>query len=401
MRKKNVALIFGGRSPEHEVSIITAHQVLAALTGRYGITPIYIAKTGEWLTSDNFLELDTFTGGNLPNASNTDKVIIELGQKPQFLASKRGFGRFQRKKHLPIDIVFPVIHGVHGEDGTLQGLLELMNIPYVGASVLGSAIGMDKIIMKAVLREENLPIVSYLWFTKEELEANPEDVVNKVEKTLNYPVFVKPANSGSSIGVSQAQNQGDLMSALDLACEYDLRVIVEAGIEDAIEINCSVMGNHDLTASVCEQPACAGEFLSFDDKYVHEKSKISGMAGADRTIPAQISSELTSKIQDLAKRTFRVLDCRGIARVDFLVGQNEDAFVNEINTIPGSFSYYLWERDNVDFPLLVDRLIELAFDVFTEKNSVAYSYGANLLSRLSLESGKIKTSSGVKNFASD
>lgn len=401
MRKKNVALIFGGRSPEHEVSIITAHQVLAALNGRYRLTPIYITKTGEWLTSDNFLELDTFTSGNLPNGSNSDKVFIELGPRPQFLVRKQGLGRFRRAKHIPIDIVFPVIHGAHGEDGTLQGLLDLMNIPYVGAGVLGSATGMDKIIMKAVLREENLPIVSYLWFTRKEWEVNPEEVVEKVEQNLNYPVFVKPANSGSSIGVSQAQNQGDLKSALSLACQYDLRVIVEEGLEDAIEINCSVMGNYNLTASVCEQPMSAGEFLSFDDKYVHEESKVSGMAGADRTIPAPISSELTSKIQDLAKRAFRVLNCRGIARVDFLVGKSEKPFVNEINTIPGSFSFYLWERDNIDFPLLVDRLIELAFEVYKEKNNVTYSYTANLLSRLSLDSGKIKTGSGVKSFSSD
>ncbi len=401
MRKKNVALIFGGRSPEHEVSIITAHQVLAALNGRYGLTPIYIAKTGAWLTSDKFLELDTFTSGSLPNESNSNKVIIELGPKPQFLMCRRGIGWFQRNKHMPIDIVFPVIHGAHGEDGTLQGLLELMNIPYVGAGVLGSAAGMDKIIMKAVLKEENLPVVSYLWFTKNEWETNPEEVVEKVEQNLTYPVFVKPANSGSSIGVSQAQNQGDLRLALSLAYQYDLRVIVEEGLEDAIEINCSVMGNYDLTASVCEQPMASGEFLSFDDKYVHEESKVSGMAGANRTIPAPISSELTSKIQDLAKRAFRVLDCTGIARVDFLVGKSEKPIVNEINTIPGSFSFYLWERDNINFPLLVDRLIELAFEVYKEKNSVTYSYAANLLSRLSLDLGKLKTGSGVKSFSSD
>ena len=399
MQKKSVAVIFGGRSPEHEVSIITAHQVLAALNGRYTVTPIYITKTGEWLTNNSFLQLESFTSGNLPTDANSAKVTIEFEQKAQFLVYKRTFGRFQRKKHVPIDVVFPVIHGAHGEDGTLQGLFELMNIPYVGAGVLGSATGMDKIIMKAVLREANLPTVSYLWFTRKELASNPEEAVKKVEQDLNYPIFVKPANSGSSIGVSQALTQGDLMPALNLASRYDLRVIVEEGLADAIEINCSVMGNDDLTASVCEQPMSAGEFLSFDDKYVREESKVTGMAGAERTIPAAISAELTSKIQDLAKRTFEVLDCKGIARVDFLVGKNEQPFVNEINTIPGSFSYYLWERDKIDFPLLVDRLIELALNVHSEKNSVTYSYGANLLSRLSFESGKIKTGSGVKNSA--
>ena len=196
MRKKSVAVIFGGRSPEHEVSIITAHQVLAALNGRYTITPIYITKTGEWLTNNSFLQLESFTSGNLPTDANSARVTIEFEQKGRFLVCKRVFGRFQRKKHVPIDVVFPVIHGAHGEDGTLQGLLELMNIPYVGAGVLGSATGMDKIIMKAVLREANLPTVSYLWFTREELASKPEEAVKKIEQDLNYPIFVKPANSG-------------------------------------------------------------------------------------------------------------------------------------------------------------------------------------------------------------
>lgn len=302
---KNIALIFGGRSPEHEFSIITAHQVLGALNKRYEVVPIYITKTGEWLTGDKLLELETFTKGDLPNSFSFDKVIVGLAPKTESLVRRKVLGLFQRNKPIPVDVAFPVIHGTNGEDGTLQGLLELIDVPYVGAGVLGSAIGMDKITMKAVLNEHDLPVVSYLWFTKHEWELEPEEVIRKIEKRLRYPVFVKPANSGSSIGVSQAQNREDLKSALDLASQYDIRLLVEEGLEDAVEINCSVMGNYDLTASVCEQPVSSGDFLSFDDKYVHgESSKTSGMSGAERKIPAPIPAELTTRIQGLAKRAF-------------------------------------------------------------------------------------------------
>lgn len=387
MPDNNVAIIFGGRSPEHEVSVTTAHQVIGALSKKYEVVPIYVTKAGEWLTGDKLLELETFTKGSLPDGDSFDQVSIALKSPGEFLVRK---GWLQRRKSLPVDVVFPAIHGAHGEDGTLQGLLELMNIPYVGAGVVGSAVGMDKIIMKAVLGENNLPLMPYLWFTKNEWENDSEGVIKKIEETLAYPLFIKPGGSGSSIGVGRAKNKEDLKFALDVAGHYDLRLLVEEGLEDAIEINCSVMGNYDLMASVCEQPISGGEFLSFDDKYLHEESETSGMAGADRKIPAPISAGLTTKIQELAKRTFRVLDCRGVARVDFLVGKNEKTFVNEINTIPGSFSFYLWKHNEINFPQLVDKLIELAFEVHEEKNKITYSYPSNLLKQLNLDSIKMK-----------
>lgn len=390
MPKYNVCVIFGGRSAEHEVSIITAHQVINALDkNKYEIVPVYITKNGEWLTGDELLELDTFTKGNLPSGIGFDRVFITPGHQLKYLICEKKSGLFRRRKRIPIDVVFPVIHGTLGEDGTLQGLLELANIPYVGAGVLGSAVGMDKIIMKAIFREHNLPTVNYLWFTKNEWEMEPEEVVKKVEENLTYPVFVKPANSGSSIGVGKAKNLEDLKFALDVASSYDRRLIVEEGLEDAIEINCSVMGNYDLITSVCEQPISAGEFLSFGDKYIHE-DKTSGMEGADRKIPAPISDELTTEIQDLAKKAFRILDCKGIARIDFLVDEKDGIpYVNEINTIPGSFSFYLWEHNGIKFPELVDKLIEFSFDVHKEKNNIMYSFPSNLLAQLKSDSPKM------------
>ena len=356
--------------------------------------PVYITKDGEWLTGDELLELDTFTKGNLPSGIGFDKVFIAPGHQLKYLICEKKSGLFRRRKRIPIDVVFPVIHGTFGEDGTLQGLLELANIPYVGAGVLGSAVGMDKIIMKAIFRENNLPTVKYLWFTKNGWEMEQEEVVKKVEENLTYPVFVKPANSGSSIGVGKAKNLEDLKFALDVASSYDRRLIVEEGLEDAIEINCSVMGNYDLITSVCEQPISAGEFLSFGDKYIHE-DKTSGMEGADRKIPAPISDELTTEIQELAKKAFRILDCKGIARIDFLVGEKDGRpFVNEINTIPGSFSFYLWEHNGIKFPELVDKLIEFSFDVHREKNNIMYSFPSNLLAQLKSDSPKMK--GGIK-----
>ena len=390
MPKYNVCVIFGGRSAEHEVSIITAQQAISALDkNKYEIVPVYITKDGEWLTGGELLELDTFTEGNLPSGVGFGKVFIAPRHQLKYLICETKSGLFRRRKRIPIDVVFPVIHGTLGEDGTLQGLLELANIPYVGAGVLGSAVGMDKIIMKAIFRENNLPTVNYLWFTKNEWKMEQEEVVKKVEENLTYPVFVKPANSGSSIGVGKAKNREDLKFALDVASSYDRRLIVEEGLEDAIEINCSVMGNYDLITSVCEQPISAGEFLSFGDKYIHE-DKTSGMEGADRKIPAPISDELTTEIQELAKKAFRILDCKGIARIDFLVNEKDGRpFVNEINTIPGSFSFYLWEHNGIKFPELVDKLIEFSFDVHKEKNNIMYSFPSNLLAQLKSDSPKM------------
>lgn len=384
----NVALIFGGRSPEHEVSIVTAHQVNAALSETHNVIPIYISKDGVWLTGEKLNELKTFTDGNLPNTDDFDTVSVEFGQKTKFtILPKRG-GFFSKKKYLDIDVVFPAIHGVHGEDGTLQGFLELMDIPYVGANVLGSGIGMDKIMMKTVLNDNELPILPYVPFTKHDWEKSSEEIIVAIEEKLSYPLFVKPAVSGSSIGVSCTKDHDELRDAIELACRYCQRILVEQGLLDGYEINCSVMGTRTLIPSVCEQPIVSTEFLTFDDKYIHENSEAesvseatSGMAGAERKIPAPISDELTLHIQNLATLTFQVLACSGLARIDFLVSDAGQVYVNEINTIPGSFSFYLWEPMGVTFPELASKLVEFAIETHQEKNRLIYSHSTNLLSQ--------------------
>ncbi len=392
MSKYNVALIFGGRTPEHEVSIVTAHQVCIALQENHNVTPIYVTKNGEWLTGDAFYNLSAFTEGSLPHPSDFDKVTVEFHPEPKFVVnSKHWLGQNLRKRTvLPVDVVFPAIHGMHGEDGTLQGLLELMNLPYVGAGVVGSAVGMDKIVMKAIFNENQLPILPYVWWDQQEWEIAPDAIIEDVETTLSYPLFVKPAMGGSSIGVAHVKNQDELLSAIELAGHYSRRMLAEQAVEDPLEINCAVMGTDEPTVSVCEQPITEANFLSFDDKYIHQENESSGMAGADRKIPAPISEELTLHIQQLAERTFQVLDCAGVARIDFLVDADENVYVNEINTIPGSYSYYLWAHQGIEFPQLASELIDLAFATHAQKNTLTYTYTTNLLSQADASLSKLK-----------
>lgn len=399
MSKYNVALIFGGCTPEHEVSIVTAHQVCLALQDRSGesgghhVIPIYVTKNGEWLTGDALRDLSTFTDGNLPHPTDFDKVSVEFHPNPQFVVTaKHWLGQnLQKRTVLPVDVVFPAIHGMHGEDGTLQGLLELMNVPYVGARVVGAAVGMDKIMMKAILSENGLPILPYLYWTHHDWETRRAERIKAVEASLSYPLFVKPAMSGSSIGVSHVKNRDELCAAAEVAGHYSRRILVEKAVEHPLEINCAVMGTDAPTPSVCEQPVTQEtNFLSFDDKYIHQNGESSGMAGADRKIPAPISEKLTLHIQNLAIQTFQVLDCAGVARIDFLIDANENVYVNEINTIPGSYSYYLWTHQGIAFPQLVSDLIDLALTVHAEKNALTYTYTTNLLSQAGASFAKLK-----------
>ena len=289
-----------------------------------------------------------------------------------------GWGWPQKRLLAKLDVVFPIIHGTHGEDGTLAGLLELADIPYVGAGVVGSAVGMDKIITKSVLRDNGLPTVNHLWFTRKEWEDSPKEVIGRIEAVLKYPLFVKPSNLGSSVGINRAKNREDLKFALSVAGHYDRRLLVEEGLENSMEVNCAVLGNDDPIPSVCEQPISWEGFLTYEDKYSHQ-NKAKGMKGANRRIPAPISSELTKEIQKLAVKAFKVIDCRGVARVDFLLDTNKkDLFINEINTVPGSLAFYLWEATGIRFPKLVDRLIELALCAHKEKEKITYSYNPDL-----------------------
>jgi D-alanine-D-alanine ligase len=378
--KLRVGVVFGSRSVEHEVSIVTGLQVYHALDRtKYEPVPIYITKDGRWLTGERLADLKSYS--DLKLIVEGERAI--LGPEPGSRELVAQGGSFLRKKpNIQVDVIFPCIHGTFGEDGTLQGLLELADVPYVGAGVVGSAVGMDKIIMKAAFKAAGLPTVDYLWFNRARWRREPEQVLAEIEAKLKYPLFVKPANLGSSVGITRATSRDGLRQALEIAASYDRRLLVEEGVPNVMEINCSVLGNDEPIPSVCEQPVAWQEFLSYEDKYLRG-GKAEGMKGASRRIPAPISPELTERIQSLAVESFRAVDCAGIARVDILVNEETDeVFVNEINTIPGSLSFYLWEPSGVSFGELTDRLIQLALERHAEKTKNQYSFDTTILKKV-------------------
>lgn len=378
--KTKVAVIFGGRSVEHEVSIITAMQIFENINrDKYEVIPVYIDKSGRWLVDEKLENLESFKNLKVKNIS-APEYIFEASPSAKALSPRSVF-KFLRK--IKANIHFPVIHGTFGEDGTLQGLFEMTGIPYTGSGVTGSAVGMDKIIQKAVFKNAAIPIVNYLWFLKSEWQDDKVKIIKRVEENIGYPVFVKPANLGSSIAINKANGLEELQSAIEIASSFDRRVIIEEGKEGIIEINCSVLGNNELQASICEQPIKSEQMLTYEDKYL-KNGKIKGMASLSRLLPAPISEELTKKIKETAMKAFREVDAAGISRVDFIVKPNTEEFwVTEINTLPGSLSFYLWEKSGINFNELIDRLINLGFERHKERQSLMFSCDSDLIPKIS------------------
>lgn len=385
MAKRRVGVLFGSRSVEHDVSILTARQVIAALDrSKYDVVPIYLTEDGRWLVGD---ALGSAPLGDFKRQANRLPGVVEATVSPSpsvrdlVGGGRKGLFGLGQGSVPSIDVAFPCIHGTHGEDGTIQGLFELANLPYVGAGVTGSAVGMDKILMKAAFQSTGIPVVDYRWFTAAEWERDRETVLDRLEKELPFPLFVKPANLGSSVGISRANERNGLEYAIEVAVRYDRRVLVEQGLEDIVEVNCSVVGNDDPRPSVCEQPVRWQEILSFEDKYLGG-GKAAGMGSARREIPAPIGDELTRDVQRLALAAFRAIDCAGIARVDTMVRQSDGmVWVNEINTMPGSLAFYLWEPAGVSFSALCDWLIDLAIERHREKQERVTRFDNALLTQ--------------------
>jgi len=377
--KIKVAVIFGSRSVEHEVSIVTAMQIFENINRKkYKVIPVYIDKSGRWFIDDKLEKLENYKNLKLG----------DIQAEEYFFAASTGVKSLMPKSALKFlnkifaDIYFPAVHGTFGEDGTLQGLLEMAGVPYTGSGVTGSAVGMDKIIQKSVFKDAGLPVVKSVWFLKSEWEDNKIDIIKNIEKNLDYPVFIKPANLGSSVAISKAHGVKELEEAINVASQFDKRVLVEEGKENIIEINCSVLGNDRLITSVCEQPLKSENILSYEDKYM-KGGKTKGMAGLSRLVPAPISEELTRRIQEMSKVAFRAIDASGIARIDFLVNEkNDNVWINEINTLPGSLAFYLWEKSGLNFAELIDRIIDLGFERHKEKQKLIFSYDSDLLSKM-------------------
>ncbi len=385
MMKKRVGVIFGGRSVEHEVSVITGIQIMENIDReKYEIVPIYINKEGKWLTGDSLFKFKNFKDNNLNDLKEI--MITPTYNDHNLYSHPENVGLFGKKIVDSVDIIFPAVHGTNGEDGTIQGIFELMNIPYVGGSVLASSVGMDKILMKDVFKANNLPIVDFMWFYRSQWEKDSGEVVKNIEGKLKYPLFVKPANLGSSVGISKAVDNKTLVDAIEVAIRYDRKIIIESAVENPREINCAVMGyNNNVKASLCEEPLGWKDLLSYEDKYV--KSNTKGAKGGTRRIPADLEDNTREEIERIAKEAFTSIDCSGNARIDFLLDADNNIYINEINTLPGSIAYYLWEGKGINFKELLSEMIEIAIEIHKEKNKNMYSYDVDLFNKINL-SGK-------------
>lgn len=380
---KKVGIIIGGKTVEHEVSIITGIQIFDNIDRtKYDPILIYIDKKGRWNTGESLSSIETYKKKDF---SETTEVIPWKGYNKDNILTlytnpDNKQGMFAKKKiKQEIDIIIPAVHGTSVEDGVLQGVLETCGVPYCFSDVKASALGMDKVSMKKVFFAENLPIVEYLWFYKSQFSNDQEFYLKKSEE-IGYPLIVKPANLGSSIGISIAYNKEELINSIEVAANYDKKIIVEKCIENPREINCSVLGYEDnVEASLCEEPIGWKEFLKYEDKYMNGQK---GKSTEKRVIPAELPGDISFRIRELAKKAFTSIDASGLARIDFLY-DGKNIYVNEINTIPGSISFYLWEPSGIEFKELISKLIEIALKKHEDESGNINSYDIDLLNNMS------------------
>jgi D-alanine-D-alanine ligase len=384
VKRLRVGVLYGGRSGEHEVSLASAASVFAHLDrARYEPVPIRIEKDGRWALADK--PPTTMIAGEVIEQARVEAARpMREGREVHFIARPsdetilsidRSPGRDAEVPSaivtgLALDVIFPMLHGPYGEDGTIQGLLELANVPYVGAGVLASAVGMDKGVMKVVFAARGLPVCPYRVILRHEWEAGTAALTTELEQALRYPMFVKPANLGSSVGISKARNAQELAAAMALAGSFDRKIVIEAAVPDAREIECAVLGNDNPEASIPGEIVPSREFYDYESKYLDE--------GSQSIIPADLPSAIVAEVKRLSIEAFKAIDGAGMSRVDFLLSRAGNAlFVNEVNTIPGfttiSMFAKLWAASGVDYPALLDRLIALALERHTEKQQLRTS----------------------------
>ena len=381
--KTSLGVIFGSRTCEHDVSIITGLQAaMAADSESYEVTRVYIARDGSWYIGDKLSDMAFYIKFDpsavtrvLPVGEDGKLLLIEYPTDKRRLL---GGGRHVLRS---IDVVLPAMHGLNGEDGTLQGLLEMLNVPYTSSGVMSSAVGMDKITMKQLFRGCGLPVLPDTFAERRDWDARRSEIVRHVEETLGYPVFVKPANLGSSIGISRATDRESFERAMDIAVSYDRRVLIEKGVTKIEEVNCSALGyGAEVRISETEMPINweDKDFLDFYEKYMSGSGK--GMSALKRKIPAPIAESEQEKIKELTKRVFTLMDCRGVVRIDYIIDRSDDTiYLGEINTIPGSLAFYLWEPVGVSFSALIDEMVKYAFEAWSDKNRSVFSFESNIL----------------------
>ncbi len=376
---KNVGVFFGSRSAEHDVSIITAQLIISGLRKlHYNVVPVYIDKKGRWLIGQELGTLKFFTNPDRqPKLKDAGSFYLDLEES-------LGKNSFKQKgllgKNISVDLAFPAFHGTYGEDGTMQGVFEIFDIPYVGCDTAASAIAMDKVFTKQVCLANNIPTLEFLYFLKHEWETNRGTVLKSVGKKLRWPVMVKPAHLGSSIGLAKAINEQELEFALEVAFHYDTKVLVEKCLEDFVDLTCALLGNYDPQPSLIQESTFGKEFFSYEDKYLDEGGTQLGKALKNIHIPARLDEKTTKIIQDTAVQTFKAIGCSGIARVDFLYDKRtKKYFTSEVNPLPGTLYHHLWQKSGVELDELLSRLISLAQEKHQEKKSVSYTFTSDVL----------------------
>ncbi|MBQ6848356.1 MAG: D-alanine--D-alanine ligase [Clostridia bacterium] len=397
--KTNVAFFYGCRSVEHEVSIISAVQAMMAIDKeKYGITPVYVTKDGEMYTGEKLFNIEEYR--DLPKLlAECKKVFFVRENGVVLMKTEPEKGFFKREiPPVQIDVAFPVVHGTNCEDGTIQGYLEFLGVPYVGCDILSSAVGMDKAVFKDVLKSAGLPVLDCICFTSREYLNDKDSLSAKISREIGYPLIVKPVNLGSSVGISKVNSAEELDSAITLAISFGDKLLVERAVTNIREINCSVLGDvNDCTASVCEEPFMNDEILSYEDKYLSNAKggQSKGMASLGRKIPADLNDDTAAEIRHLACKIFKAIGARGVVRIDFIIdNDNNTIYANEINTIPGSLSFYLWDATDMKYRELCDKLIELAFRRQRSRENLTFTIDTNILSGVSL--GGSKESKGAK-----
>lgn len=375
-----VGVFFGSRSPEHDVSIITAQLIISGLKDLgHEVIPVYIGKDGKWYVSEDLANLDFFKQKNYEHKLKNLHFGLDLSQKGKFILHKVSiFGG----KSFEIDVAFPAFHGQNGEDGTIQGLFELMNIPYVGCDVASSAISIDKVLTKMMYKSVHIPTTEFVYFTKSEWNEKSSHLIENIERRLKYPIFVKPSRLGSSIGISRVENKKDLEFAIEVALHYDTKVLVEEGVENLMDVTIAIIGNENLIASKIQQSVFSEGFFSYEDKYISEGGAQLGNAEKKIIIPANLEAEIAEKITETAKDAYKSIGCSGIARIDFLYDiKSKKFFANEVNSLPGTLYHHLWKESGVDFKELLTKLIKYAEEKYSQKQRLSMTFESEILSQ--------------------
>ena len=385
--KVNVAVFYGCRSVEHEVSIISAVQAMRAIDRKkYDVTPVYVDKQGEMYTGDSLFEIENYR--NLPTLLKECRKVYFARENGKVLMKSISNKLFSKQKDVQIDVAFPIVHGTNCEDGTIEGLFEFLNLPYVGCDIISSAVGMDKAIFKDVLKNAGLPVLDCVCFRAKEYITNKDTFTENIKAKIDFPLIVKPVNLGSSVGITKVNTEAELDTAIMLALSFTDRVLVEHAIENLREINCSVVGDcDDCEPSVCEEPIGNDEILSYEDKYLggsKNSGGSKGMASLGRKIPAELDNNTEKEIRELACKVFKAIGANGVVRIDFMIDtKTNTVYANEINTIPGSLAFYLWEATGVNYTALIDRLIDLAFKRSRTRDNITYTIDTNILAGVS------------------